>query len=153
MEQNGTDLTPQQEAFVEALLACASPGEAAKKVGIGRTTAYRWLELPHLKRAYEQARSDLQAHAMERLRSLKSKAVDAIERNLEALVPPAVQLRAAQLVLEQTQQPAGQANPLQGLDLSALTDTELFQIESIMRQVEARKVEQDEKIIPMRKMS
>ena len=51
-------------------------------------------------------------------------------------------------------QPAGQqTNPLQGLDLSQLTDQELAQVELIMRQVEARKAEQDEKIIPMRKMS
>jgi len=48
-------------------------------------------------------------------------------------------------------QPAGQTNPLQGLDLSQLTDTELLQIESIMRQVEARKVADDEKIIPLRR--
>src|SRR5256885_3140608 len=50
------ELTPKQEQLIASLVAGNIIAVAAKAVGIGERTAYRWLKLPHFQVAYRDAK-------------------------------------------------------------------------------------------------
>jgi AcrR family transcriptional regulator len=77
--------TPAQEAALTALLTGKSVTDAAAAAGVGRTTVYRWLAHdPAFQASLNQRRQEMQDALQARLMLLAVKAVDAVERALDA---------------------------------------------------------------------
>jgi len=104
--QNPTDtdrsqeLTPQQQAAVDALAAGSNVTAAADKVGVSRQTVSEWLNRSFpFRAALGQRRSEIWESASDRLRSLLPKALDVLERELDGrrLAAATAVLRAAGL--------------------------------------------------------
>lgn len=100
-DQN-TELTPKQELLIEALLAGHNITLAAKVSGVADKTARRWLKLPHFKAAYKAAQKQVFDQALQGLMFKVEKAIHTLDRSMDSEdAPPGVQVRAAQLILEQ----------------------------------------------------
>jgi hypothetical protein len=82
-------------------LASPTLAEAAQVAGIGETTLRRWLKLTAFRRAFLDSRRQVVDGVVSRLQLAATKAVEALERNLDCQ-SPATQVRAALGVLEQT---------------------------------------------------
>lgn len=93
-------LTSRQEALVAALLEHPTVASAAAYASVPETTARRWLRDPRFVRAYRDARRRAVEHAGAVIQAATPAAVNALLRALQESSPPALQLRAAQLVLE-----------------------------------------------------
>jgi hypothetical protein len=100
MTGHGQKLTRRQEAVIAALLTQPTYEAAARAVGVGEKTVYRWLHLPAFARAYRQRRQEVLEKAVARLVGLLGKAAEALERNLMA-DKPGDQIRAALAVFGQ----------------------------------------------------
>lgn len=66
----------KEELLVAALLSEPTIERAARRAGISRRTALRWMADPNFDEQYRQAKRELLAHAMGRLRRVSSRAVD-----------------------------------------------------------------------------
>jgi hypothetical protein len=79
-----TCLTPQQELAVELLVAGATDQEVANELGVHRVTVTRWrLYHPAVQAAINQQRKDLRTVQQQRLEALTSKALDALDEELD----------------------------------------------------------------------
>ena len=99
MRGHGAKLDRRREALIAALLGTGTIGEAARQVGVSPATVYRWMRDADFIVAYRQARRRALEVAVGRLQALACDAVGALERNLATEAPAAVQLRAADIVL------------------------------------------------------
>ncbi len=97
---HGEKLTRKHEQAIAVLLSTPSIPEAAKVVGIGEATLWRWLQLPDFQAAYRAARRQVVERAVSELQAAASEAVETLKRNLHC-ENPGVEIRAAQIVLEQ----------------------------------------------------
>jgi hypothetical protein len=97
---HGEKLTRKHEQAIAALLSTPSIPAAAKVVGIGEATLWRWLQLPDFQAAYRAARRQVVERAVSELQAATGEAVEALKRNLHC-ENPAVEIRAAQIILEQ----------------------------------------------------
>ena len=79
-----SELSPKQEKALTALLAGATPTQAAKTTGVSRSTIYKWLVLPHFEAEFNARRRELSEAARERLAQLELKAIVAVEAAIEA---------------------------------------------------------------------
>jgi len=95
-------LTRKQQALIAAMLSSPSLIEASRIVGISDDTARRWLALPHVRAAYNEACNQLLDTALTGLALTVEKAIETLKRNLSEDAPPPTQVRAAHIVLEQT---------------------------------------------------
>src|SRR5579862_1551525 len=102
--QNAADekLTRKQQSLIAAMLSNPTLIEAARAVGVSDDTARRWLALPHVKAAYNEACNQLLDTALTGLALTVEKAIETLKRNLSEDAPPPTQVRAAHIVLEQT---------------------------------------------------
>lgn len=72
-------------------------------VKIGDKTARRWLKLDHFQSAFKSAQRQLFDQALTGLMQKVDKAIETLDRNMDGEeVPPSTQVRAAQIVLEQS---------------------------------------------------
>ncbi len=97
---HGDKLSRKHEQAIAALLSTPSIPAAAKAVGIGEATLWRWLQLPDFSAAYRAARRQVVERAVSELQAAASEAVETLKRNLTC-ENPGVEIRAAQIVLEQ----------------------------------------------------
>jgi len=98
----GEQLTPKQELLISLLLAGVNIATAAKQAGVSDKTARRWLKLPAFKHAYRTAQHDLFRESLQALQGKIEKAIDTLDRHMDADETPASsQIRAAQIVLDQ----------------------------------------------------
>lgn len=93
-------LTRKQEAAIVALLAHNTLKDAASACGLSEVTLWRYMQDVEFIAAYRAARRQSVEQATARLQRMMNDAVDALERNLSC-ENPAVEIRAAQLVIEQ----------------------------------------------------
>ena len=93
------DLTEQQIACIEHLLAGQTKRQAAEAVGVNASTLSAWLQEPAFVAQLNARRKDVHQANTERLRDMASKAIDVIEQALES-ENEAVKLRAASQVLK-----------------------------------------------------
>jgi DNA-binding transcriptional MerR regulator len=90
-----------KEKALTALLNAPSIAEAAKSCGLSEKTLRRYLAEPDFRKEYREARRLFFEEEMLQLRRFHAEAVETITRNLHC-ENPAVEVRAAQIVLEQT---------------------------------------------------
>jgi len=101
-DQTEEKLTPKQEDFITSLLTQPSIAAAAREIDLPDKTARRWLKLDHFQQAYQQAKQDRFTNALDMLQSGIGTAMETLHKHMTSdETPPAVQLRAAQLWLEQ----------------------------------------------------
>jgi hypothetical protein len=72
------------DAFILALATGLSIPQAAKRAGIGTSTAYRRMEDPATRRAVSKARDELLCQVVGRLAAVAVEAVDVLEANLRS---------------------------------------------------------------------
>lgn len=96
-----SDLTHGQEAALAALLTSATIEAAAKKANVSDRTLHRWLNEAAFRRAYLAARRQSLEQATGALQRAVTDAAAALVRNLTCGTP-GVEVRAAQIILEQT---------------------------------------------------
>jgi hypothetical protein len=77
-EGNGHKLTSKQEAVIAALLTESSCAAAAAKAGVGKTTLFRWMQLPAFRAAYRRARRELVESAIGRIQASTGQAVETL---------------------------------------------------------------------------
>lgn len=90
----------QRDAFLAALLTAPTIAAAAKIADISESTAHRWIREPDIASAYREARHDGVRHAVALLQRSCGAAVHALLSCLRDDQPPAIRLRAAELVLK-----------------------------------------------------
>jgi hypothetical protein len=101
MTGHGQKLGRKKEEAIAALLNQPSVDAAAKAVGIGPRTLFRWLQLPEFQIDYRKARREVQSQATARLQQASSAAATTmLKLMVDANVPPAVRLRAAECVFD-----------------------------------------------------
>jgi len=100
MAVNGSKLTPKQEQAILALLANQGVDNAARAVGIGPRTLYRWMNEPLFDKAYRKARRDAFGQGTARLQQASGASVSSILKIMvDPHTPASTKLRAAELVL------------------------------------------------------
>jgi Helix-turn-helix domain len=101
MAGHGAKFGSKKEQAIAALLTQRSVDEAARVIGVGTRTLYRWLELPEFREAYLQARRQACFQATARLQQASGAAASIIlTLMLDANVPATSRLRAADSVLD-----------------------------------------------------
>jgi hypothetical protein len=93
-------LTPKQDALLAALLAEPTLSAASRRARVSEATARRWLAQPGLQHAYREARRHIVEHSLAALQRATDAAVVTLQRNLSKDTPPAVQVRAASIVID-----------------------------------------------------
>jgi hypothetical protein len=93
-------LTPKKRAFVRALLTERDTRAAARAVGIGETTAYRWMKLGAIRAAILDAEVDALAATTRGLLRLSGEAVNTLDDAMgDGDAPTGARIRAADVVL------------------------------------------------------
>lgn len=103
MRQNAPvlEINSDQLALIDALMTCGNHSEAAKKVGISRATAQRWLREEAFQAALAEAQRRVAAETIQKLLSEQSRSVDVIVSLRDSSTPKdAVRLRAALAIVE-----------------------------------------------------
>lgn len=101
-DQTEPKLSVKQEDFIAALLSQPSIAAAARSINLPDKTARRWLKLEHFQKAYHAAKQDKFTSALEILQSGVSVSIKALHKHMTSdETPPAVQVRAAQIWLDQ----------------------------------------------------
>jgi len=100
MAGNGSKLTPKQEEAILALLTAQGVDNAARAIGIGPRTLYRWMNEPLFDKAYRKARRDAFGQGTARLQQAAGAAVSSVLKIMvDQHTPASTKLRAADLVL------------------------------------------------------
>lgn len=93
----------KQERFILAYLAANNIAIAARTAGINESTAHKWLKQEPVKEALKAAQKQLFEQELSALMRIVSKAIETLDRNMDGEeVLPSSQIRAAQIVLEQS---------------------------------------------------
>jgi transposase-like protein len=102
-QQAGPTLSPAQIRALAALAAGQTIADAAREAGCDRGTIYRWLKNDPLFAAeYSCIRREMADSLEVRAKALTNDALDALRSLLGKDVPPAVRLKAAEMVLMTT---------------------------------------------------
>lgn len=98
---HGEKASRKQDALICALLIEPTVEQAAKKVGIGTTTAFRWLQEPTFQAQYREARRMAVSQAISQLQQASTEAVATLRAIMEdEQAPPASRVTAARTVLD-----------------------------------------------------
>lgn len=82
MTGHGEKLSRKGGLLIAALLSESTYEGAARKAGISLSTLHRWMNRPQFRSAYKSARKAVVDHAIGRLSTLTTDAIDALRRNL-----------------------------------------------------------------------
>jgi Helix-turn-helix domain len=100
MASLSSNLTRKQEEAIIALLTQRGVDEAARVVGIGTRTLYRWMKDPEFDAAYRAAKRASFGQSIARLPHLSGAAVSTLGKiMLDSVTPPSVRVRAADSIL------------------------------------------------------
>ncbi len=101
MAGHGEKYDKKKDEAIQALLSHSSIPEAAKTVGIGDKTLWRWLQREDFKKEYKDARYELVQHAAVRLQSSMVEAVTTLRSVMnDTLSPASVRVSASKTVLD-----------------------------------------------------
>ena len=99
MVGHGQKLGRKKEAVIAALLTHRNVDEAAKAVGVGATTIWRWLKLPEFQAEYRKARRDAFSQSVARLQQGTSAAATTLLKTMiDPNTPASVRVRAAEAI-------------------------------------------------------
>lgn len=96
---HGDKLSRKQEQAIAALLAEPTIGTAATAAKVSESTLWRWLQQGAFRTRYRAARAQVVESAIGSLQRAATKAVAALERNLEC-GQPSVEVSAARAILD-----------------------------------------------------
>ena len=88
----------QRERLLLALLEGLTPEQAAERVGVSVSTAWRWRRGPKFQRRLQRARGELLRAGMDRLAGVVGEAVETLRRNLSCGNPAAENMAAGKLI-------------------------------------------------------
>ncbi|WP_276620607.1 phBC6A51 family helix-turn-helix protein [Syntrophomonas wolfei] len=98
---HGEKQSRKRELLICALLVEPTIEKAAAKVGIGTTTAFRWLQEPDFQAEYQQARKQAVSQAIAQLQQATTQAVATlVEVMNDQEATPASRVSATKIVLE-----------------------------------------------------
>lgn len=100
MKRSG-EISPKQQKLIALLLTERTIDVACQKANVAPTTYWRWMREQQFLFAYRAARRGIFENTVAKLQSIVFAAVDTLERNLNC-ENPAVEIRAAAIVLEQS---------------------------------------------------
>jgi hypothetical protein len=101
MKGCGTKLGRRKERAIEALLTCDTLSQAARTVGIGDVTLWRWLQEPGFKKAFREAKRRVLDEALTSLQKSTGKAISTLLAIMEDKDKPAsARVTAARAILE-----------------------------------------------------
>ena len=101
MTGHGQKLTRKKEQAIAALLSQPSIGGAAKKVGIGEKTLFRWLQLDEFQRAYKAARRQVIDQTIAQIQTVMSEAVQTLLNVMsDDAAPASAKVSAARAFLD-----------------------------------------------------
>lgn len=104
-EQSTSKLTPKQQALIAALLTSPTITDAAKTAKVADSTARRWLRQADFQAEYKEAKRLMFDKSMTGILQATRAAVGTLVRHMnDGETPAGVQVRAAQLVLDQAVQ-------------------------------------------------
>lgn len=104
MKGHGEKLSRKQEQAIAALLTYPTIEQAAKAVGVGETTLWRWLQDEDFQELYRQAKREVVSQAITRLQQASCEAVEALREIINNAEAPAhARVSAAKAVLEAAQ--------------------------------------------------
>jgi DNA-binding transcriptional MerR regulator len=99
MKGHGAKFGRKKEEAVAALLLQRNIEEAARAIGVTPSTLLRWQKIPEFRDEYRRARREVVTQSVARLQQATGFATSAILKLMsDPNVPPAVRLRAAELV-------------------------------------------------------
>ena len=81
---NNQTLSTKQRRAIDALLCTANTSQAAKVVGVQRSTIYRWMRQEPFQQALAQAEAQALANLSRSLVALSEKATEAFDDGLKA---------------------------------------------------------------------
>jgi hypothetical protein len=97
---HGSKMNRKMEAAIAALLTHRTIEEAAKAANIGTQTLLRWMKLPEFDAEYRKVRRMAFRQAVSRLQQASGAAATTLTKVMvDPASPPAVKIRAAELVL------------------------------------------------------
>ncbi|HEY6345584.1 MAG TPA: transposase family protein [Bryobacteraceae bacterium] len=99
-QDHGEKRSWKQEQFIAALLSHPTVEAAAKAVGIGDTTAWRWRNDPAFAGRYREATREAMRHAAAILQGAAREAVDTLRAILSKGESEAARVSAARTILE-----------------------------------------------------
>lgn len=98
---HGEKQSRKKELLICALLVEPTIEKAAVKVGIGTTTAFRWLQDPEFQAEYQQARKQAVSQAIAQLQQATTQAVATLQAIMQdETAPAASRVTAARTVLD-----------------------------------------------------
>ena len=101
MKGSDGKINRKQELTIIALLQNPTLTGAAKQVGIGEATLWRWLQQPDFEEAYRRARQTAVDQAISQLQQATGEAVDTLRQvQTDTEAPPSSRVAAAKTVLE-----------------------------------------------------
>lgn len=101
MKDKGSKLGRRRERAIQALLECDSQRDAARTVGIGEVTLWRWMQELEFREALRDAKRRLLDEALTNLQRATGKAIGALVAILEDQDKPAsARVTAARTILE-----------------------------------------------------
>jgi hypothetical protein len=101
MKGKGSKLGRRRERAIQALLECDSQKEAARNVGIGEVTLWRWMQEPEFNQAFREAKRRVLDEALITLQKATGKAISALVSILDDQEKPAsARVTAARTILE-----------------------------------------------------
>lgn len=91
-----SELTTRQAAFVAALITGLTQTEAATVIGCGTSTARRYMGLPKVRSALQDAQTNALGDAVRKMNAGARDALDVLREIMQdKAMPPAVRVRAA----------------------------------------------------------
>jgi hypothetical protein len=113
---HGEKRSRKQEQFIAALLSQPTVEAAAKTVGIGNTTAWRWRNDPAFADQYRGATREAMRHAAALLQGAAREAVDTLRKIQSEGESEAARVSAARTILEMALKAADVEDIQQRLD-------------------------------------
>ena len=81
--ESGEELTTRQQKLLLELVRNPDIQAAARNAGVGRTTAYRWLEKPEFYKELTRMRNETMNEALSTIKSLTTRAAQELARLLD----------------------------------------------------------------------
>ena len=101
MTGHGTKFGRKKEEAIAALLTQPRVEDAARSIGVGTKTLFRWLQIPEFQSAYRAARRAAYSQCVARLQQASGAAVTTLLKVMvDASTPASTKVRAADCILD-----------------------------------------------------